>query len=631
MSVDDTVRAATPLARLRALKRSGLTAAADQVRELLGELSDALDMEAAGALIGRVAQREQLAAAGGFHAQRIALLGSSTLDALPNLLTATLVRDGVLPEIRMAGFNQWRFEILAGAPTLADLAPRIVACLLDDSVVLGGIADGVDIAAVETRCAAFPGELADWLEACRQALGGLVVLCTIPLSPLSRDRFIDYGTRSRLEAAWDRMNAAILDLATRPATVVLSAAGIAAHAEAIFAADRMRHAAGAAFAPDFLHAYAEELSRVARADLGRAAKCLVLDLDNTLWGGVVGDDGVAALRLGGAYPGSAYQELQVLARDLATQGVLLAVCSKNDEEVAHEAITTHPEMVLRSDSFVAIHANWQPKPDNVSALAKQLNIGIDSVVFVDDNPVERGLMRAAQPSVTTVELPADPAGYAAHLAARGDFTRLALTGEDRARTEMYHSQARRAELERSAASLEDYLVGLDSHLKIEPSTSLNTARIAQLFGKTNQFNLTGRRYGEDKVGRPRAGGAFYGARLSDRFGDNGLIAAVALCRGPGDVWMIDNFVLSCRAFSRNIEETIVGLILRAAQRHGAPAVTARFVATDRNRKFASFYPSLGFVEVPGAGPTEFRHELHHLPELPAWVRLTQNEEVFDVL
>lgn len=652
MSVDDVAvaegrRAASPLTRLRALKRSGLTAAVGEVRALLGELSDALDLEAAGMLIGGATQREQLAAAGALHPQRIALLGSSTMDALPHLLTSASVRDGVLPEIRMAGFNQWRFEILAGAPNLADLEPRIVACLLDDSVVLEGAADGVDIAAVEARCAAFPAQLAEWLQAARQVVGGLVVLCTIPLSPLRRDRFIDYGSRARLDAAWDRMNAAILDLAGQSATVVLSAAGIAAHAGAVFAADRMRHAAGAAFAPDFLRAYAEELSRVACADLGRAAKCLVLDLDNTLWGGVVGDDGVAALRLGGAYPGSAYRELQVLARDLATQGVLLAVCSKNDEEVAREAIATHPEMVLRPESFVAVHANWQPKPDNVRALAEQLNIGIDAMVFVDDNPVERGLMRATQPSVTTVDLPVEPAGYAARLAARGDFTRLALTGEDRTRTQMYQAQARRAELESSAASLADYLLDLDSHLTIEPRGALNAARIAQLFGKTNQFNLTGLRYGQDEVGRDRAGAGFYAARLSDRFGDSGLIAAVALRREPDGAWAIDNFVLSCRAFSRNIEETIVGLILRAARRHGAPAVTARFVETDRNRKFAGFYPSLGFVVVPprqtgaaeatavsaavGSGGADYRHPLHDLPELPTWVRLRHNEEVFDAL
>lgn len=633
----ESARVTSPLTRLRALKRSGLTTAVSEVRVLLGHLSDPLDLEAAGMLIGGVAQREQLAAAGGLHTQRIALLGSSTMDALPHLLTAALVRDGLLPEIRMAGFNQWRFEILAGAPHLADLAPRIVACLLDDSAVLEGAADGVDIAAVEARCAAFPAELAEWLQAARQAVGGLVVLCTIPLSPLRRERFIDYGSRARLDAAWDRMNAAILDLAGQPATLVLSAAGIAAHAGAVFAADRMRHAAGAAYAPDFLRAYAEELSRVARADLGRAAKCLVLDLDNTLWGGVVGDDGVAALRLGGAYPGSAHLELQVLARDLASQGVLLAVCSKNDDEVAREAIATHPEMVLGPDSFVAVHANWRPKPENIRALAEQLNIGSDAMVFVDDNPAERGLMRATQPTVTTVDLPDEPAGYAARLAARGDFMRLALTGEDLTRTQMYQAQARRAERERSAVSLQDYLVELDSRLTVEPRDPLNTTRIAQLFGKTNQFNLTGLRYGPDEVGGARADVAFYGARLSDRFGDSGLIAAVALGCAPDGAWTIDNFVLSCRAFSRNIEETIVGLILRAARRHGAPAVGARFVETDRNRKFAGFYPSLGFDALParepgaaeGAGAVGYRHCLQDLPELPTWVGLTHNEEVFD--
>lgn len=628
----ETTARKTALGELRALKRAGLGGAVAEVQSLLREVTDPLDLETAGSLLSGAKARSELAASGGFRSHAIALLGSSTLDALPNLLTGVLVQGGVLPEVRLAGFNQWRFEILAGAPNLKSLAPRLVACLLDDQAVFEAISDPLDLAAVEARCAAFPGELGQWVDACQATLGGRVVLCTVPLAPLRSQRIIDYRSKARLAAAWQRMNAAILDLAAeKPRTTVLSADSIAAYAGAIFATERMRHIAGHAFAPEFLRAYAAELARIARADLGLARKCLALDLDNTLWSGVVGDDGVGGVRLGGAYPGSAHKELQALARDFMAQGVLLTVCSKNDDAVARNAIATHPEMALKIEDFVAISANWSPKPDNLRAQAAQLNIGLDSVVFVDDNPVERGIVRSLLPQVTTIELPVDPAGYASCVAARGDFNLIELTAEDRVRTTMYRAQVGRAELEQASGSLEEYLIGLGSELTLEPVDSLNIGRIVQLFAKTNQFNLTGRRYSEDEVAALQASGraAFFGARLADRFGDNGLVAAVALVKREGDepVWSIDNFVLSCRAFSRNVEDAIVGLILHAARARGVHAVEAQFIETAKNHKFAGFYPGLGFSDGGEIG-RRFCHALHQLPELPRWIRVTRGTEVF---
>ncbi len=625
-----------PLKRLRALKRAGLAGQARATRALLGQIQDVLDLEAAGSVLGGRAQREQLAEGGEFAAQRIALLGSSTMDALPHLLTAALIRDGVLPDIRLAGFNQWRFQIMAGAPELRDLRPRIVACLLDDAAVFEGVADPLDIAEVEARCAAFPAELDQWARAARDTLGGLTVLCTLPLGPLRRDRIVDYRNKARLDAAWQRMNAAILDLAgSRPATVVLSHDAVAQHAGVTFGSPRMRHVAAHVYAPEFLLAYAEELARVARADLGRAAKCLVLDLDNTLWGGVVGDDGVGALRLGGAYPGSAHLELQELARDLMKQGVMLAVASKNNDDIAREAVSTHPEMLLDASCFVGFRADWNPKPDNVRDLAAELNIGAEAMVFADDNPVERGLMRELLPQVTTVELPADPAGYAETLAARGDFNLLRLTDEDRDRTRMYQARAQRARLESTAGSLEDYLDELGSRLTVERAGPLNTARIVQLFGKTNQFNLTGIRYSEDEVARRAAEGtgAFHAARLTDRFGDNGLVAALALAEQPDSAWSIENFVLSCRVFSRNVEDALVGLILRSAREQAAPAVTARYVESAKNTMFADFYARLGFLATPaadGSRSASYRHDLTAIPEPPRWIGVTDDQGVFHV-
>ncbi|ROO62108.1 D-glyceryl-ACP synthase [Micromonospora sp. Llam0] len=631
MSVDSVsapTSAGPPLAQLRALIRAGSAGDVRRLRPILDRLTDPLDLEAAGSLLRGRRAADQLRAE--LAPTRIALLGSATLDPLPALLTAAGVRHAMLPEIRTAGFDQWRLEIAAGAPDLAELRPRIVALLLDDSAVLSGLADPVDVDEIAARCAAFPAELASWLTACRQVLGGLAVLGTVPLHPLRRHRLISYAARARLDAVWSRMNAAIADLAAdHPATVVLSTADLADRAGSTFADDRMRHVAGHAYSPGYLSAFAHELVRVAAADLGRAAKCLVLDLDETLWSGVVGDIGPDAVTVGGGYPGSAHTELQELARDLAAQGVLLAVASKNDHDVAVAALARHPEMALRPDAFVATRINWEPKPDNLRAIAEELNIGLDALVFVDDNPAERDLMHRLAPQVGTVDLPAEPAGYARRLATRGDFTVLSLTDEDRQRVAMYQASARRRELVRDAGSLDDYLAGLESRLTVQPLDRHNAGRIAQLFGKTNQFNLTGIRYGTAELGD----GVFYGARLTDRFGDNGLIAALALSRRTDGAWSIDNVVLSCRVFSRDVEGAIVGLVLRSALARGAPAVHGSFRRTERNARFADFYPRLGFHPVGPASPAgaaEFRHDLRDLVELPGWIEITNNEEPFDV-
>ncbi|MEY9847761.1 FkbH-like protein [Streptacidiphilus sp. BW17] len=632
------------LRELRALKKTGLHGAGDAVVALLDEMDaqgDPLVLESAGALLD-AGQREALQQENRFSDYRIALLGSSTLDSLPHLLAAELVRRRTLPEIRSAGFNQWRLEILSGAPALASLQPQLVALLLDEAAVFESVADPLDLDEVERRCAAFPQELADWAEQCRATLGGLLVLATVPLTALRSDRLVDYRGKARLAAAWQRMNAEILGLATRlERTVVLAWETVAQHAGGGFAAggfaaaDRMRHAAGHAYAPEYLHAYAAELARVVRADQGKARKCLVLDLDHTLWGGVVGDDGVAALRIGGAFPGSAHLELQALAADLKAQGVMLAVCSKNEDAVAREAMATHPEMLLRPDSFVAIAASWDPKPEAVGGLARTLNIGSDAMVFVDDNPVERGLMRELRPEVATVELPTDPARYASTVAARGEFNLLTLTDEDRVRTQLYRAEADRAELQRSTGSLDEYLAGLRSELTVEPMNELSRARIVQLFGKTNQFNLTGRRYAEDEVvSRSDAGEAvFLSGRLRDRFGDNGLIAALAVGRDAQGVWEVENFVLSCRVFSRYVEQTVIGLVLRAALAVGAHEVRASYARTAKNGAFAEFWTGLGFAVDDAASTPErqvYVHDLKSLSDLPSSVSVDSTKEPLDV-
>lgn len=615
----------SPMAELRALKRQDLAGSIGRVRAILAGFSDPLDLDAAGALLSGQQEQSTLAGIAGLRSQRLAVLGSSTLDTLPNLLAALLLRDGVVAQTRLAGFNQWRFEVLSGGALLRDHKPQVTLCLLDDEAVFADIGDALDMSEVEARLARFAGELREWATACRSLSGGRVVLTTIPLSPLRLAGLIDYRNRARLASAWSAMNAAILALsAEEDGPLVLSLAETVAVAGASpFASHRLHHVAGQAYCADFLKCVAQELASVVKANLGLAKKCLVLDLDNTLWGGVVGDVGTAGLEIGGSYPGSAHLELQALARDYMRQGVLLTVCSKNDDGNARDALANHPEMLLRPDNFTVVTANWQPKAENIRAQAKTINIGLDAMVFVDDHPLERDAVQSFLPEVTVVDVPDDPAGYAATLAAGNYFNLLELTEEDRQRVAMYRAEAARTELQSESLSMDSYLGGLQSRLTIEPLNELNKGRIVQLFAKTNQFNLTGRRFTADDIIAPEL--SVFAARLSDRFGDSGLIAALAISKAEDGSAIVENAVMSCRVFSRGVETLLFALLLKAAQAQGLPSVTGRFVKTGKNSQFAEFYSNLGFT---AEGEDGFRHALQSLPETPDYLEITEGAEVF---
>jgi FkbH-like protein len=621
------------LSALRTLRRDGLGTHVLEVRRLVEDLG-AVDRERAGRLLAPASARAALREAG-LPEVRLVVHGSSTLDALGPLSVASFVREGLVADVRIAGFNAWRTDVLAGVGLDDGEAPATVVLVLDDAVVFDEVADPIDVAAVADRCAALPARLADWVGRAKDLFGSLAVLTTIPLSPVRRDAVVDYGGKARLQAAWDRMNAGILELAG-PGVVALSHEGLAGHAATTHERDRMRHIAGSRFAPEHLAALADELARIALAHLGRARKCLVLDLDDTLWGGIVGDDGADALRIGGAYPGSAHLELQRLARDLGRQGILLAVASKNHEEVALPVLRSHPEMALRADDVLAHRIDFGPKPAHLRSIAAELNIDVGALVFVDDNPVERGLMRHLEPTVRVVEVGEDPAEFASRLAAAGPFNRLATTAEDALRAETHRAERRRSALLESTETLEEYLTGLGSELTLERALPTHLVRTAQLFGKTNQFNLTGIRYTADELtalDEQRRSRIVVG-RLTDTYGDSGLIVALVLDESD-DAWSIGNMVLSCRAFSRSIEHATLAAVLAAAGAAGARAVRGRYVPTAKNRLFADVFGDNGFDRVgdpderTGATTWE-RATAAPGPATPAWITINQQQEAFDV-
>ena len=618
MPVETAPDSRAALSTLRQELRADPPAAPARLRVLLRDVVDPFDREAAGVLLGELPVR-----AG--DECRVALLGSSNLDALPGLLTAALVADGVRPELRSAGYDQWRLEVLTGAPELRDLAPHLVACLLDARAVAPDDQAGAaaTIAAVE----AFPGQLRQWADTARDTLGGCLVLSTVPLPPYRLDRFRDARSRAAVAAAWHHMNGALLELAaSSPDTVVLDAGVLGVRAGTVVAPERMRHLGAHAYSPAFLRVYADELTRVARAVRGQSRKCVVLHADGTLWRGRAAD-GRQAITLGGSYPGSAHRELQLVVRGLRTQGVLVAVLAP--DPAAAVAALGHPESLLSPDDLVCVLPAGPDRTADLRELAHTLNLGLDALVHVDVDVTVRAELRATLPEVADVALGQDPAGFAGALLEQGGFGLLQLTDEDRERTQMY--QRRGTAPSPQTDGLAGYLASLGSELQVEPACEATAPRISQLFGKTNQFNLTGARYSEQDITQSADGLRFWAGRLRDTHGDNGIVTAIAV-RTSADGWTVENLVLSCRVFSRGVEVALAALLLDAARRSGAPAVSGSHRATARNANCADFYLEVGFQELPADddGVRHFTHDLIDPPDVPTWIHVPSRPEAFDV-
>ncbi len=327
-------------------------------------------------------------------------------------------------------------------------------------------------------------------------------------------------------------------------------------------------------------------------------KCLVLDLDNTLWGGVLGEDGIDGIKLGGDYPGKAFSYWQRALLQLGKNGVILAVCSKNNEADVLEAWQMNPNMVLKREHFSAMRINWQDKVTNLRELAAELNIGLDSMVFIDDNPSERELVKQLLPQVEVPDFPEKPYQLMPFYKQLVDsyFRIYAVTSEDRAKTEQYRANAIRNAEQARFADMESYLYSLDMELDVVPADEHNLPRIAQMTQKTNQFNLTTRRYTEaDVQQRLGDGWHIYCLGVRDRFGDNGITAAIFLEPIDDVTVSVDSLLLSCRILGKGIEEAFVKTVFNLLRLDGYRKVKALYLPTPKNGQTADFYERMGMT------------------------------------
>jgi FkbH-like protein len=361
---------------------------------------------------------------------------------------------------------------------------------------------------------------------------------------------------------------------------------------------------------------------------GRVAKILAVDLDNTLWGGVIGEDGMAGIQVGSEYPGAAYQALQQALLDLTGRGIMLAIASKNNLADAMEALRTHPGMLLRPEHFAAMRIDWNEKSQNLREIAAELNLGLDAIAFLDDNPIERQRVREEIPEVMVVELPDDPMAYARAVRGYPAFERLSISEEDRHRTRYYAADRQRTALEQSAGSREEFYRSLEQEAEITRVHMLTLVRVAQLTQKTNQFNLTTKRYTEQQIEElaRRLDWQVLSIKVSDRYADNGLVG-VAITHDHRDICEIDTFLLSCRVIGRTVETALLAHLAEEARERGLRRLEGWFLPTKKNAPAREFYREHGFSLLAEKTPDGAPGELWSLDlaeiglQCPDWVRL----------
>ena len=360
------------------------------------------------------------------------------------------------------------------------------------------------------------------------------------------------------------------------------------------------------FSQKFIPIYADYVCRILAAKLGKSRRCLILDLDDTLWGGVIGDDGMEGILIGNGDPtAEAHLNVQQIALELHDRGIVLAICSKNEDAIARQPFREHPEMILKEDHIAVFQSNWSDKASNIKAISEMLSLGLESFVFLDDNPAERMQVRQELPDVAVPELPKDPALYGSFLIAAGYFEAITFSEEDEKRTAFYQDNARRAQVLSKSSSMDAYLESLGMEITLMPFDVTGRSRIVQLINKSNQFNLTTKRYSNSEVKELEDKPNFFvrQIRLKDVFGDNGMISVI-ICEKNIDVWSIDTWLMSCRVLGRRVEEATLEDIVTHAKEAGASKLLGVYSPTDRNVLVKDHYKKLGFTKISGKGENE---------------------------
>jgi FkbH-like protein len=555
-------------------------------------------------MLKRRSLRRQLSAAEGLQPVRIAILGGSTTNELADLLELFLLASGFQPVFHQSEYGRYYEDAVLDPSDLVEFAPAIVyvhtSCLNVQAVPPVHCSDQEFQEHVDAEV----GRYRQIWESIERNLSAQIIQNNFELPPfavLGNFDVVSLGGASRFLLA---LNAEFARAAAgNPRLLLQDVHGISARIGLNRWFDWDRY-----FSYKILmttegnYALARSLASMVRAIYGKSRKVLVLDLDNTLWGGIIGDDGVDKIQIGRETPvAEAYTAFQEYCLSLYKRGILLAVCSKNNEEIAKQGFE-HPDSVLKLEHISCFKANWEPKHENVLAIARELNLGADSFVFVDDNPAERAIVEAQIPGIAVPNVGNEVTRYSAIIEEGRYFEPVSMSAEDLSRTALYKSNSERTNLEAKFANYGEYLDSLEMSAEIGRFKSLYLERIAQLTNKSNQFNLTTRRYTLAELESIMQDDRYIGlyGKLSDRFGDNGLISIV-LGRREDDVLHLDLWLMSCRVLKRDVELAMLDALVENAKAANIATLRGYYLPTKKNGMVADHYDKLGF-QSETAGP-----------------------------
>jgi FkbH-like protein len=541
-----------------------------------------------------------------FHQQlKLALLTSYTNDFLIPLLQTDLMLEGLACEVYTPHYNQFRQEILNASSGFYAFRPdvTIVAFELDD-MFPDSFANFARLTTLERD--EFSRQIQSLYESLAQSFHENMAASGRSCLFLQNQGhpFQAYDpltvTNESLSTFVRRINRDLERLPKKFPNVYLLdyAKLIDQYGRQHWSDPRLYYSARIPVAQNNWLNLSDAYVRYIKAALNLDIKCIVLDLDNTLWGGILGEDGIDNIQLGESYPGSVFRKFQQYLLSLHADGYILAIASKNNWDDVSDVLRSHRSMVLKQEHFAAMKVNWREKADNIRELSEEIGISVDHMLFVDDNPVELCKVKSALPAINCVQLGTPPLNFPTQLGRLRCFAKLAITEEDKRRGEMYLRDRQRRDLRQNASSLDDFYRSLGQRLMIHVNSKKHLSRIVQLTQRTNQFNMTTTRLteraAEELLSRPDY--LLITAELTDRFGDNGVVA-YAQIRRLDRAWCIDNLVMSCRVLGRMVEETLLDHLIQMAKCEGVDSVEASFVMTRKNAPFADFYIRNGFTQI----------------------------------
>ena len=531
---------------------------------------------------------------------RIAVLRSFVIDQLEKFLVVDAYKCGIKTNIFLGGYNQFHQEIYDEQSSLYSYKPDIVILavrledlypqLFSDYLALTHELDNV---ANEI--------ISDFNNMFDRILNKVKCSIFVNNFVVPEDTWCSLHDYQHLNGRVNfirRLNLSLVETAQKHSDVYIvdieNLSGI--HGKANISDRKMFYLARMPYKLDFIRVLSLEYVKFLRAVLGIRKKCIVLDLDNTLWGGVIGEDGISNIKLGNDYPGNSFKDCQKELLKYKKRGILLAINSKNNYEDAMEVISKHTDMILGINDFASVKINWNDKVDNMKEISSELNISLDSMVFVDDSDVECQNMRLRLPEVHTVNLEKDITKRLGQLRNLDLFETLKLTDEDIIKTDMYRNEKRRNEV-KSNMNLEDYLNTLDTVVKVKIADELLISRLSQLTQKTNQFNMTTKRYTEADIRGFVSSDKYqvYAADVNDRFGDYGITGLCIIDTKDYD-WVIDTFLLSCRVLGRGIEDAFIAYIVNRALINGAKRIKGYYIKTGKNKPAETLYENSGFIK-----------------------------------